>query len=400
MDIPSNILKVRKILILSVPIIFAQLGNVLLGITDTIMVGKVGKAELAAVGLSNQIFFLVTVIGMGIMTALTTLVASSKGAENKKECGEFLRSGIELSLLISLLIFVVLIIISYNFYIFAQPEVINQMAGKYLRIMAVSVFPLLLFLSFKHFNDGISVSKPAMVITFIGVIANVYFNWIFIYGNYTFPAFNTSGAAVATLLTRFLMAFLIVLYVFKSQASKNFLPPLISTYKTGPIIRKLVKIGLPTGFQVFFEVGAYSVAAVFAGWISLAALAAHQIGMGLVAISYMIASGLSAAGSVLVGHSFGRRNGEEIKSIGISSLLTTGMFMVLTSVVFLFMKDEILMVFTNETEVLDIAGTLFLVLVVYQFFNGIQATLTGILRGVHDVFFPAKFTLFSSVNNY
>jgi multidrug resistance protein, MATE family len=395
MAIKSYISNSNALIRLSFPIILAQLGNVLLGITDTIMLGQFGQVQLAAVGLANQLFFLVTVIGMGIMTALTPIIATSRGAENKKECGEFLRSGIELSLIISMIVFVILIFLSVNFDILHQSPLINRIAGKYLRIVAVSVFPMLLFLAMKHFNDGLSYTKPVVIITLIGVLLNLVLDWIFIFGKFTFPPMGAAGAAIATVITRIVMAMMLVVVIFRSDYVSHYLPPLVSTYKTQPIIKKLLKMGFPTGLQIFFEVAAYTTATILAGWVSLSALAAHQIGMGLIALSYMVATGLCVAGSIKVGHAFGKGNKEEIKVLGISSIGVSMLFMVITSLLLLIFRDKLLHIFTHEKDVINTSISVFMVFVVFQLLNGIQATTLGILRGIQDVSFPAVFTLFA-----
>lgn len=386
----SSVLDILK---LSFPIILAQLGNVLLGLTDTIMLGQFGKKELAAVGIANQIFFLISIIGMGIMTALTPIIAASKGASNKKECGEFLRSGIELSFIISTALCIMILFISANFEILHQDPDINLIAARYLKILAPSVFPMLLFLALKHFNDGLSFSKPAMVITFIGVAFNFFLNWIFIFGNFSFPALGATGAAIATLIARILMALLLVLYIFKNASIKIYLPPLISTYNTKPVIKKLLKLGFPTGFQIFFEVGAYTGAAIITGWISLEALAAHQIIMGIIALCYMIATGISVAGSVKVAQSFGQGNIELIKKNGILAISTAGAFMLISSLILFLFHDPIISIFTDDPQISRIASQIFIIMIMFQVLNGLQVTGTGVLKGVEDIRSTALFTL-------
>src|SRR6478609_8967626 len=206
-----------KTIQLSLPIILGQLGSVMMGLTDTIMLGAVGKNEVAAIGVANQVYFLFTVLGMGTLGALAPMVASSKGASNKNECGEFLRSGIEMGFLISVVLCIVMSMIGENFQIFGQPAHITDMVREYLRILNISTIPLMLFLAVKQYSDGLSLAKPAMVITLAAVLLNVFFNWVLIYGHLTFPALGIKGAAIGTLLARFAMALMLVFYVFRSK---------------------------------------------------------------------------------------------------------------------------------------------------------------------------------------
>ena len=183
---------------LSIPVVLGQVGTVLLGITDMVMLGHVGKDEVAAVGVANQIYFLFMVFGLGILAAITPLVASSKGANRNTECGELLRTGIELGFLVSLILCICLFILTENFHIFNQPAEVNPIAIKYLRMVNISTIPYFLFIAFKQYSEGLSLTRPAMYITLVTVIANAFFNAIFIYGWFSFPPSGALGDGAAT----------------------------------------------------------------------------------------------------------------------------------------------------------------------------------------------------------
>lgn len=387
--------EIVSLLKLSYPIVLAQVGTVLMGLTDTIMLGKVDKANVAAVGVSNQIYFLFTVLGMGTLAAITPMVASSKGAANKKECGEILRTGIELSFLLSVIICLILFAIVKNFELFNQPAEINLVAKEYLRILTVSTIPLMLFLAVKQYSDGLSQTKPAMIITVIAVLINILFNWIFIYGNFTFPAMGARGAAIATLIARTSMALMFVVYVFRNKLYETFLPPVISTFKTAPVLVKLIRIGFPGGLQLFFEVGAFAGAAIFVGWIGTGQLAAHQIVLGLAAVTYMVAAGLSVAGSVRVADAFGKGDKSRIMISATAALTVVSLFMLCCCVIFFLFKTQLIGFFISDDSVISLAGSLLLIAGLFQLSDGIQVVGLGILKAIEDVNMPTLITLFA-----
>jgi MATE family multidrug resistance protein len=385
----------QDIIILSYPIILAQVGTILMGISDTIMLGNIGKIEVAASGVANQIYFLFTSLGMGTLTAMAPMVASSKGAKNQQECGEILRTGIELSFILSIIICILLYIIGENFQIFNQPSEITETVRKYLRILTISTIPLMLFLSLKQFSDGLSFAKPAMLITLIAVLLNIFFNWVFIYGNLTFPQMGAYGAAIATLLARIMMALLLVIYIFRSSIYKAFLPPLISTFNTKPVLIKMFKVGFPGGLQMFFEIGAFAGAAVFVGWLGTTELAAHQIALALAAITYMVGAGISAAGSVKVASAFGQNDKEMIKTQGNVSLLAVTLFMCVTGLSFFLFNYQLVGMFIKDQMVIQLGASIVLIAALFQLSDGLQVVALGILRGIEDVNKPTLITMIS-----
>ena len=370
-----------------------QVGSVLMGITDTLMLGNVGKEAVAASGVANQIYFLFTVLGMGTIAAMAPMIATAKGAQNDKECGEILRTGIELGFIISVVICLIMFVIGENFEWFHQPAAITTLVKPYLRILTISTVPFMLFLALKQFSDGLSLTKPAMVITLIAVLINVGLNWLLIYGNWSLPALGIKGAAIATLISRILMALMLVIYVFRNSRYTAFMPPLISTFNTFPLIVKILKVGLPGGLQLFFEVGAFAGAALLVGWIGTDELAAHQIVLGLAALTYMMSAGISVSGSIRVGNAFGEGDRLKIKQTGASALLLVGLCMLLSCFLFIVFNEELVRLFIHDEGVVYTAASILLIAGLFQFSDGIQVVALGILRGIEDVNVPTVITL-------
>jgi MATE family multidrug resistance protein len=251
----------------------------------------------------------------------------------------------------------------------------------------------MLFLALKQFSDGLAFGKPAMIITIIAVFINIFLNWIFIYGNFSFPPMAANGAAIATLISRIMMALMLVVYIFRSNLYKTFLPPLISTFNTKPVLIKMFTVGFPGGLQLFFEVGAFAGAAVFVGWLGTSELAAHQIALGLAALTYMVAAGVSVSGSIKVANAFGAANKNEIIVNGIIAMTAVALFMVLTGSCFFLFNEDLVRIFIKDANVVHIGASILLIAAIFQLSDGIQVVALGILRGIEDVNKPTIITL-------
>jgi MATE family multidrug resistance protein len=385
----------KDFLKLSIPVILGQVGSVLMGLTDMIMLGHVGKYEMAAVGVANQVYFLFMVFGLGTMAAIAPLVATSKGASQKKECGELLRTGIELSFILSIGLCICLFILTENFYIFNQPPEINIIAVKYLRMINISTIPYLLFIALKQYSDGLLLTKPAMYITLAAVVLNGLLNAVFIYGMFTFPASGAVGAGIATLLSRMFMALALVVYIFRNNIYSEFLPNLISTYKTGPIILKMLKIGIPSGIQMGFEISAFTGTAILVGWLGTNYLAAHQILLAVLSLIYTAAVGFSVAGSIKVAHSRGNNQESAMKFWSKFTFAIVFMSMFGASLVLSIYNKEIILMFVRENEILSIASSAFILMLIFIVIDGLQVTGVGLLRSIEDVVVPTYITISS-----
>ncbi|MCS6823231.1 MAG: MATE family efflux transporter [Cytophagaceae bacterium] len=370
---------------LSIPAILGQIGAVLMGITDMVMLGNVSKTELAAVGVANQIYFMFLVFGLGIMAALAPLVAATKGANKNTDCGELLRAGIEISFIVSIVLSMILYVFCENFHIFNQPYEIEVIAKRYLKMLTISTIPYLLFIAIKQYSDGLHLTKSSMYITLAGIIVNGLLNYVFIYGLFSLPPSGALGAGIATLFTRILMALSFVVYVFKNDVYKKFLPNLISTFNTMPVIMKVLKTGIPSGFQMLFEVTTFSVITIMVGWIGTEYLAAHQILIGLVAIVYTISAGFSIAGSINVATALGKKDKLAIIRWSKFTIIIISISTAVLTVSLAWFREPIVSLFIHEHEVICIVFETFKIMCLLLMIDVFQTTSIGLLRSLEDV---------------
>jgi len=207
------------------------------------------------------------------------------------------------------------------------------------------------------------------------------------------PALGLNGAGIATGISRVIMALTMCWYVFR---------PKFKMYRTGlnkpadlKSIFRLLKIGIPAGMQYFFEIAAFSGAAIMIGWLGKFSLAAHQVAISSAAVTYMLASGISTAGSIRVGDAHGRKNALQVRKAGFSAIILGSFFMGICALFFTCMHTIIPYWYVSDNQVAEIASTLLIIAALFQLSDGIQVIGLGILRGIMDVRFPTLITLIS-----
>lgn len=382
-----------KTFALAYPVMLSQLGQVGVGIADTMMVGRLGAETLAAASLGNSIFFVIMMFGIGVSMSITPLVASADGEGKSKRITRIFKHGFIINVFTGMILFMLILLASPGLYHLNQPLEVVNLAIPYLAIVTFSLLPFMVFQTFKQFTEGMSQTKQAMAITILCNLLNVFLNWVMIYGNLGFPALGLNGAGYATLISRILMAAIMFYYVWNSKRYKPYKLSFGFKKLSFPLVSKMLNIGVPTGFQFVFETGAFSAAAIMMGWIGTNALAAHQIAINLASISYMMASGLSSAATVRVGNQLGRRDIQNLREIGFTSFSMAALFMVFFAVGFIVFRNYLPMLYINDSSVVEMAASLLIFAGIFQLSDGVQVVGLGALRGMADVRIPTIITL-------
>ena len=383
----------KKTIALSLPIVVGQLGQMLMSVVDNVMVGQLGVQALAAASIANALFILVMVVGFGLTVAVTPLTAMAYGAGRDKECGVVLRQGLIVNLFFGVLLCGVTFFFSECIQFFNQPVEIVGPASLYMKVLGVSMLPLMLFQTYRQFAEGVSFLKPAMIITLLANGVNVLANWIFIYGNLGMPALGVTGAGVATISSRTFMAITLMVVIQNAPQLKGFDPTLHYRTLDFSMMRRLLSIGIPAGFQYFFEVSAFGASSIMVGWMGTIALAAHQIALNLASISFMVAMGISSAATIRVSSAVGRKDVQGARTAGFSAVLLCAGFMALAGVIFIGFRWFLPTLYISDQVVIDISASLLVIVAVFQVSDGTQAVGLGILRGITDMKIPTLITL-------
>jgi multidrug resistance protein, MATE family len=379
---------------LAIPVVISQLGHTLVHTADSIIVGHfAGTIPLAAVSLVNSIFTIIMVAGIGISYGLTPLVAQENGRRAYAECGKLLSNSLLINAITGLLLFVViyfgmlLIIDDLD----QTPEVVIQ-AKPYLKLLGISIIPLMIFNTFKQFAEGLGFTKQAMTVSIVGNIINVCLGIVFVKGMFGIESMGVRGVGYSTLIDRSLMAFAMGFYVFRSKHFKVYLKTFalrrISKIKS----LRILKIGAPVALQYTFEVSAFSGAAILIGTIGAVEQAAHQVAIAMASMTYMMASGISAAATIKTGNNFGRKNFKELRLSAISNYHIVLAFMTLTAILFIVLSPYLPWIYTTDRAVISIAAQLLIIAGFFQLFDGTQVVGLGVLRGIGDVNIPTIIT--------
>ncbi len=376
---------------LAIPIIVAQLGVVLMGVTDTIMVGRLlGAAYLGPAGISNSITFLISSIGVGGLSIISALVSRSRGENDHEAIPKIFRAGIWVGFFLSLVLSAVNVLVIWKFEIFGQTDFITEISRPYMLILTLSNFPLLLFVAMRQLCDGLANPKVPMMITISALFLNVGFNYMLI------SKIGFTGAAWGTLISRTYMLLAMIAFIYNDRFFKPYLKMAGGYLSLKPLMMKILKLGIPGGFQFFFEIAAFSFAVVMVGWLGEAQLAAHEVAINLASTTYMMATGIAAAGSIRVGAALGRNDQNGIFRAGTTAFGVVAVFMTICCLVFMLANHHLVSLYVqDDQEVVKIAAGLVMIAGIFQLSDGIQVVGLGTLRGIADVNVPTLITLFA-----
>ncbi len=388
----SDVLATLK---LSYPMMIGQLGVVLMGVIDNVMVGPLGAAALGATGIANSIFLVIGIIGLGTLSVVAPMIATANGSGDKYTCRQLLYSALRIGVGLGIILALVIGILVRYFEIFRQTPEITVLAKDFLLISGISIIPMMVFVAAKQVGDGLMHTRMAMYMTLAGLAMNTLFNWLLIYGHWGLPALGVKGSALSTLIARVGMAVLILVYLFKARVFREYLVSLPGPGQTVDLVNKIIRMGLPSGFQYFFEIAAFSAAIVIVGWLGKYPLAAHEIAISLASVTYMMASGIAAAGSIRVGEAVGMRSRPRVVRAGTVALLLTGGFMAGCCLLFLSANQFLISLYISDPMVTEIATSLLVIAGFFQLSDGVQVVGLGILRGMADVNVPTVITLFA-----
>ncbi|MDB9720989.1 MATE family efflux transporter [Winogradskyella sp.] len=389
---------------LASPVILGMLGHTFVSFVDNVMVGQLGAAELAAVSLGNSFIFIAMSIGIGFSTAITPLVAEADSEQNFAKGKSVFKHGFFLCTVLGLVLFLMLLFAKPLMYVMDQPEEVVQLAVPYLDLVAFSLVPLIIFQAFKQFSDGLSLTKYPMYATIVANVLNVIINYILIFGKFGFPEMGIVGAAVGTLVSRFVMLFYLWWLLAKREKSKAYVTQIKFFKLKKQVLQKLTNLGLPSALQMFFEVGIFTSAIWLSGTLGANAQAANQIALNLSSMTFMVAMGLSVAAMIRVGNQKGLKDFKALKRIAESIFLVGFVFAVVFALVFVIFNTMLPDLYVDlddpnnavdTAEVVKIAATLLLAAAVFQISDSLQVITLGALRGLQDVKIPTVITFIS-----
>nr|WP_244964500.1 MATE family efflux transporter [Pantoea brenneri] len=372
-------------LALAVPVILAQVAQTAMGFVDTIMAGAVSATDMAAVAVGTSIWLPAILFGHGLLLALTPTVAQLNGSGRRERIAEQIRQGYWLALFVSLLIMVLLWHAGYL--IRAMHDIDPLLALKaegYLHALLFGAPGYLFFQVLRNQCEGLSKTKPGMVLGFLGLMVNIPLNYIFIYGHFGMPALGGVGCGVATASVYWVMFICMRFWVRRMRTMRDI--HLTSSWSppSRPILTRLMTLGLPVALALFFEVTLFAVVALLVSPLGIVNVAGHQIALNFSSLMFVLPLSLGVATTIRVGYRLGQGSTEQAKvaawtaqGVGISMAALTALFTVT-------FRHQIALLYNDNPEVVTLAAQLMLLAAIYQFSDSIQVIGSGILRGYKD----------------
>lgn len=378
----------RRTLSLAVPIISGHIGQMLMGLVDSMMLGHLGVVPLGASAFANTLLSVPLIFGFGVLSAVSVRASLSQGSRRPRDAGESVRGGFAVALLISAPMLIALHLVLPHIGVFGQPQPVNEAIGGYLIICGWSLVPVFLTCVSKNFCEALGRPWAPLWIMLAGVLLNALLAWILIFGKCGAPAMGLVGAATATLLARLAVMAAMLTYPAFSPQLRGAWPVDWLTPGIGASFRKILSIGLPAGGLHLCEVIGFAFGSLMMGWIGVTALAAHQIAISCAATTFMVPLGLSQAVCVRVGRARGAGKTDLLRPIIFGALGLAVTFMCVFVMIFMICGQWIATWFVADPAVVILTSQLLLIAGVFQIFDGIQVVSSGALRGFEDTRMP------------
>ena len=372
----------RAMLRLATPVVVIQVGMMLMGVVDTIMVGHLSAVALAAVALGNLYFFGLGVFGMGTLMVLDPVVAQAVGARDDPAIARGIQRGALVALMLALPATLLLLLAEPFMVLARQPADVVPHAAAYAVRLAPGVLPFFCFVVLRQSLQSMHLTAPLLISIVVANLVNAALNWVLIFGYYGAPALGVIGSAWATTLSRWLLALLLLALTW-GRLRPHLLPVRPEIWQWIPLGRML-RLGIPIGCQYTLEFGAFAFVALMMGWLGTREMAGHQVAINLASLTFMVPLGVADAASILVGLAVGRGDLPGTRGAARAALLCGVGFMTCTAVAFLSLPGPLARLYTTDASVIAVAVSLIPLAGVFQVFDGIQVVTGGILRGLGE----------------
>lgn len=386
----------KRLFKLALPVMITQVGQVSVQLFDNIMVGKLlGADALASVSLANGVFFSVFVLALGFSLAIPPLVSEAHSQNDHTTINRVFRHGFVVNMIIGLALVIAMLLAMPLLYHLNQPEKILPDTESYLRITIISIIPFMAFQTMREVSEGLSFTIGVTKATIIANVINIVLNYIFIKG-IGMDSLGVDGSAYASFIARIFMVIFLFVVMRKHPTTKRYMDDFSLKTKLfqKKMFQKLIKLGLPTALQMFFEVTAFAGAAFICGLISANDIASHQIALSMASFTFNLSIGFSVASTVMIGRRAGERDFVGLQQVGINNMKIVFIFMAFCGLFFIVGRNILPTFFTKkeDIEVIMLASKLLIIAALFQLSDGVQVVALGILRGIQDVKIPSLIT--------
>jgi MATE family multidrug resistance protein len=382
-----------RVTVLGLPLVGGHLAQFAVSLTDTVMLGWYGVAELAAITLASSYFFVFFIFGSGFAWAVLPLVATAAGAGDETAARRATRMGLWLSTGFAALAMPAMIFAEPILLALGQGEGTAALAGAYLRIAGWGLFPALLVIALKSYLAALERTRAVFAIAVAAAVANGFANYALIFGNWGAPEMGLEGAAYASVVSHGVALLAIVVYAARALPEHTLFRRLWRPDTA--MLRRLVALGVPIGVTSLTEVSLFAFSSVMMGWLGQVQLAAHGIVLTVASGTFMLHMGLSNVATIRVGQALGRRDALHLVRGARVVLAMSVCASMLTIAAFLMVPELLLSAFIDadadpavRAQILSLGVTLFVLAALFQLVDGAQVVALGLLRGLQDTAVP------------
>lgn len=383
--------EVAELVRLGAPVAVAQVGMMMLGVVDTVMVGRVSPTDLAGVALGNVYYYACVVFGMGTLFALDPVISQAVGAGDREAIARGVQRGVLLALALSVLAIGLMLPVEPVLRLLRQPGEVVPLAAGYTWASMAGVLPFYLYVVQRQTLQAMGLLRAVLAAMLVANFANVFFNWVLVFGNLGVPALGAIGAGWASSLSRGVMAGSMLVFAWPSL--RPLVRPLRREIAQVAPLGRMVRIGAPAGLQFQLEFGAFGAAGLIMGWVGTIAVAGHQVALNLASLTFMIPVGISQAATVLVGRAVGREDPAAARRAAGAGLLLGSGVMVGTAALFLGIPQTLARLYSPDAAVVALTVGLLPIAGLFQISDGIQVVSAAVLRGVGDTRIPMLINL-------
>lgn len=378
---------------LALPIVVVNVGMQGMGLLDSVMLGRVSSADLAAGALGNFYFYGFSIIGIGILMALDPVIAQGVGAGDETQIGRGVQRGVLMSVIVAVLVSVAFLPAEQVLGLLHQPEEVVPRAAGYVLWSIPGMLPFFAFNMLRQTLQAFRRVGPVVVGVVVGNVLNAFLNWILIFGHLGSEPRGVVGAAIASSISRWVMAAVVL------AAGWRALKPYLSrwdleSWALRPLLR-MFRLGIPVGLQFLAEAGAFGFTTVMTGWMGTTVLAGHEITLSLASMTFMVPMGVAAAASVMVGRAIGRGDVAASRRDAVAALVVGVGFMAFCGICFGLAPGLFAGLYTRDAATFALAASLIPIAGVFQVLDGTQVICSSILRGAADTRIPALLHAFS-----
>lgn len=387
MSEPANIASTQKsefrtLLGLSIPVATAQLGFMTMGVIDTMMVARIGVSELAAVAIATSWAWSSSSLFQGLVHGMDPLVSQAHGRGDGDGAALALQRGLVIACLSSIPLMAFWIATEPLLVLLGQNENVAELAGNYMLARLPSALGFNLFIALRQYLAGRTIMRPAMWVMLLGNVANLFLNWVLIFGHLGFPRLGLLGAGLATGLTNILLPIGLWLWIRHFQLHKGAWRRWDRSSFDLSGLGRYLRLGIPVGLQLSLEANAFTVAMIMIGWIGVIELAAHQVVINMASFTFMLPLGIAISASVRVGNLIGARESGRLRVACRTAFAMGGGVMAVAALIFIVFRQSLPLFYINDVAVVSLAAILLPIAGAFQIFDGLQVVGGGLMRGM------------------